>query len=144
MPVPGVIETMQDLATLPVKKVGNTIVTFDDVATIRRTFKDPTSFARLRGEKAIALEVSKRSGANIIETIADVRNLVELARTQWPDTIKVDYLQDKSGEIKSMLGDLENNVLTAIILVGALVIDLLFLPAFLLWLDTDRTANTHS
>lgn len=38
--VPGVIETMQDLATLPVKKVGNTIVTFDDVATIRRTFKD--------------------------------------------------------------------------------------------------------
>ena len=120
--VPGVIETMQDLATLPVKKVGNTIVTFDDVATIRRTFKDPTSFARLRGEKAIALEVSKRSGANIIETIADVRNLVELARTQWPDTIKVDYLQDKSGEIKSMLGDLENNVLTAIILVMIVIV----------------------
>lgn len=35
-------------------------------------------------------------------------------------------------------------LLTAIILVGALVIDLLFLPAFLLWLDTDRTAKTHS
>ncbi|MEC9260302.1 MAG: MMPL family transporter, partial [Pseudomonadota bacterium] len=35
-------------------------------------------------------------------------------------------------------------LLTAIILVGALVIDLLFLPAFLLWLDTERTAKTHS
>ena len=35
-------------------------------------------------------------------------------------------------------------LLTAIILVSALVIDLLFLPAFLLWLDTDRTAKTHS
>ena len=35
-------------------------------------------------------------------------------------------------------------LLTVIILVGALVIDLLFLPAFLLWLDTERTAKTHS
>lgn len=120
--VPGVIETMQDLATLPVKKVGDTIITFDDVATIRRTFKDPVSFARLRGDNAIALEVSKRSGANIIETIAEVRNLVEMSRTQWPDTIQVDYLQDKSDDIRSMLGDLENNVITAIILVMIVIV----------------------
>ena len=60
--VPGVIETMEDLSTLPVKKVGDNIVTFSDVASIRRTFKDPTSFARIQGEPALALEVKKRSG----------------------------------------------------------------------------------
>lgn len=123
--VPGVIETMEDLATLPVKKVGDTIVTFEDVASIRRTFKDPNSLARLQGENAIALEVSKRTGANIIDTIAQVRQIVEFAQTQWPSTIRVDYLQDKSDQIKTMLGDLENNVMTAVILVMVVIVAVL-------------------
>ncbi len=120
--VPGVIETMEDLSTLPVKRVGDTIVTFSDVATIRRTFKDPATFARIQGEPSLALEVSKRTGANIIETVAQVRAIVEAAQSSWPKTIKVNYLQDKSNEIKTMLGDLENNVLTAIVLVMIVVV----------------------
>ncbi|MGQ8365220.1 efflux RND transporter permease subunit [Glaciecola sp. 1036] len=123
--VPGVIETLEDLATLPVKRVGDTIITFDDVATIRRTFKDPNSLARLQGNNAIALEVSKRTGANIIETIAEVRALVDYAQTQWPSTLKVTYLQDKSDQIKDMLGDLENNVMTAVILVMIVIVAVL-------------------
>nr|WP_136250248.1 efflux RND transporter permease subunit [Ningiella ruwaisensis] len=120
--VPGVIETMEDLSTLPVKRVGDTIVTFSDVASIRRTFKDPSTFARIQGEPSLALEVSKRTGANIIETVAQVRAIVEQAQSAWPSTIKVNYLQDKSDEIKTMLGDLENNVITAIVLVMIVVV----------------------
>jgi multidrug efflux pump len=105
--------------------VGNTIVTFEDVATIRRTFKDASSFARIQGETALALEVSKRTGANIIETIAQVREIVEQNKLFWPDSIKVDYLQDKSEQIKTMLGNLENNVITAIILVMIVIVAVL-------------------
>jgi multidrug efflux pump len=123
--VPGVIETMEDLATLPVKKVGDNIVTFADVASIRRTFKDPSSFARIQGESALALEVSKRSGANIIETVAQVRELVVEAQQVWPSTVKINYLQDKSDQIKTMLGDLENNVITAIVLVMIVIVAVL-------------------
>jgi multidrug efflux pump len=123
--VPGVIEGLRDLQSLPIKRVGNTIVTFKDVATIRRTFKDPSSFARIQGETALALEVSKRTGANIIETIAEVRNIVEQNKLFWPDSIKVDYLQDKSEQIKTMLGNLENNVITAIILVMIVIVAVL-------------------
>jgi multidrug efflux pump len=123
--VPGVIETMEDLSTLPVKKVGDNIVTFSDVASIRRTFKDPTSFARIQGEPALALEVKKRSGANIIETVAEVRALVSQAQEAWPSTVRVNYLQDKSDQIKTMLGDLENNVITAIILVMIVIVAVL-------------------
>lgn len=120
--VPGVIETMEDLATLPVKRVGDNIVTFADVASIRRTFKDPTTFARIQGQSALALEVSKRTGANIIETVTQVRELVSRAQTQWPSTLSVTYLQDKSDQIKTMLGDLENNVMTAIVLVMIVIV----------------------
>jgi multidrug efflux pump len=133
--VPGVIETMEDLSSLPVKKVGNNIVTFSDVASIRRTFKDPSSFARIQGESALALEVSKRSGANIIETVAQVRALVARAQETWPSTIKINYLQDKSDQIKTMLGDLENNVITAIILVMIVIVAVLGIrPAILVGL----------
>jgi len=120
--VPGVIETMEDLSTLPVKRVGDTIVTFADVASIRRTFKDPTTFARIQGEQALALEISKRNGANIIETVDQVRAVVAQAEQAWPSTVSVRYLQDKSEQIKTMLGDLENNVITAIVLVMIVVV----------------------
>ena len=120
--VPGVIEDIEDLATLPIKVDGNTVVTFQDVATLSRKFKDPWSFARIDGQPALALEVSKRSGANIIETIESVKAIVEQASGTWGGAVKVTYLQDKSERIRTMLGDLENNVLTAIILVMIVVV----------------------
>ncbi|MVF14737.1 efflux RND transporter permease subunit [Ketobacter sp. MCCC 1A13808] len=120
--VPGVLENLEDLATLPIKVDGSTVVTFQDVATLHRTFKDPTSFARINGQSALALEVSKRSGANIIETIENVRAIVQQSEALWPDSVTVTYLQDKSERISSMLGDLENNVITAIILVMIVIV----------------------
>ena len=120
--VPGVIESIEDLATLPIKVDGNTVVTFQDVATLRRSFKDPSGFARIGGQQALALEVSKRSGANIIETIESVREIVDRASQSWGPAIHVSYLQDKSEQIRIMLGDLENNVLTAIILVMIVIV----------------------
>lgn len=123
--VPGVIENYDDLQSLPIKRVGTTVVTFADVAEIRRTFKDPSSFARIEGKSALALEVSKRSGANIIETINEVRKIVANNQEYWPQTIQVDFLQDKSEQIKTMLGDLENNVISAIILVMIVIIAVL-------------------
>ncbi len=120
--VPGVVSELDDIMTMPVKVLDDRVVTFQDLATVRRTYKDPESFARVGGENAVVLEVSKRTGANIIETIEGVRNLVSLAQTTWPSSIEVNYLLDESDMIKSMLGDLENNVITAILLVMLVVI----------------------
>ncbi len=120
--VPGVIESLEDIIDMPVKVTGNRVVTFQDVAQIRRTYKDPEGFARVGGEPALALEISKRSGANIIETIEAVREVIEQARAEMPPDLAVGYLQDQSEEIKTMLGDLQNNVITAIILVMIVVV----------------------
>ncbi|MBW7472557.1 efflux RND transporter permease subunit [Marinobacter sp. F4218] len=120
--VPGVIETIEDVMSMPVKVDGDTVVTFGDVAMLQRTFKDPTGFARINGEPALVLEVSKRTGANIIETVAQVRELVEQARPQLPDTLEVRYIMDQSDEVRDILSDLLNNVLTAIVLVIIVVI----------------------
>lgn len=120
--VPGVIESLEDVLELPVKVDDGTVVTFGDVATGRRAFKDPEGFARVNGQPAIALEIRKRVGANIIDTVTAARAVIEAARTDWPETVQVDYLQDMGDDIRDLLGDLENNVITAIVLVMLTVV----------------------
>lgn len=120
--VPGLIEDLEDVMAMPVKVRGNAVVTFGDVATIRRTFEDPDSFARINGQPALALEVTKRSGANIIDTVAEVKALVEEMRVDWPESVQITYLQDQSKQVKDMLNDLEANVIAAVILVMIVIV----------------------
>ena len=60
--VPGLFENVQDVLNLPIKTSGDKIVTFEDVAIAHRTFKDANGFARVDGQPAVALEVTKRIG----------------------------------------------------------------------------------
>lgn len=120
--VPGVIENIEDVMAMPVKVDDDTVVTFGDVAILQRTFKDPTGFARINGEPAVVLEVSKRSGANILETVEQVRALIDRASGHLPDTLDIRYIMDQSDEVRDILYDLLNNVLTAIVLVIIVVI----------------------
>ncbi len=115
--VPGVIENIEDVMNLPVKVTETGVVTFGDVASIRRTYKDPTSFARLNGQPTLVLEISKRLGANIIETIDSVRATIDAERALLPPTLNIGFHQDKSAETKTMLTDLQNNVISGVVLV---------------------------
>ncbi|REL36825.1 efflux RND transporter permease subunit [Thalassotalea euphylliae] len=120
--VPSVFETIDDLLELPIKVNDDRVITFADVSTVRRAYKDPSSFARLNGERSISLEVKKRSGENIIETVNKVKALIEEQRAKWPNQVMVDYVGDQSVDVKDTLSDLQNNVLSAVLLVVIVVI----------------------
>ncbi|MFQ5775241.1 MAG: efflux RND transporter permease subunit [Kiloniellaceae bacterium] len=120
--LPGLFESLQDINDMPVKVNGDAVVRFGDIGVLRPTFKDPEGFARINGKPAIAIEVSKRTGENIIETIETVRAAVERERQNWPPGVVVTYSQDKSADIRTMLTDLQNNVLSAILLVLIVVV----------------------
>ena len=117
---------MLDIVGLPVLTDGDSVVTVGDIAQVRRTFRDPSSYARVNGKPAVALEVSKRSGENVIATIEKIRAVVTGEQLKWPTTlresVKVSYSQDRSGQIRTMLSDLQNSVLSAVILVMVVVI----------------------
>ena len=89
--VPGVVENLEDMIRMPVKIVGDTVVTLGDIAVVRSTYKDPEGYARLAGQPALILEVTKRVGANIIETNQAVRDLVSERSKSWPDNIRIDF-----------------------------------------------------
>ena len=120
--VPGVFETADDLLNLPLKAEGDRVVRLRDVGTVRRTFKDAEGYARVGGQPSLALEVKKRVGTNVIDTIEEVKALVERERQAWPSTVQVAYTQDKSDVIRTMLADLEGNVVAAVVLVLVLMI----------------------
>ena len=120
--VPGLFETVGDILSMPVKAAGDTVVTLRDVATVRRSFKDAETFARVDGRTALTLEVKKRLGTNILETVASVRAVVAMAEPELPAGLEIGFLQDRSDSIRLMLTDLQNNVLSAVILVMIVVV----------------------
>ena len=130
--VPGLFETAVDVLNMPVRVEGDAVIRFRDIATVRRTFKDPSGFARVNGLPAIAFEITKRTGENIIDTIEKVREIVEEERSFWPQTIQVTYTQDNSEFIRMMLHDLENHVVSAVLLVMIVLIGVLGLRSALL------------
>ncbi|HER25515.1 MAG TPA: efflux RND transporter permease subunit, partial [Rhodospirillales bacterium] len=124
--VPGLFESTWDIMKLPIKIDGDAVVTMGDIADVRRTYKDPTSFARIDGRSALVLEVSKRTGENIIDTIEAVQRAVRAERESWPPTLRdatqIGFAQDKSTDIRNMLNDLQNNVIAAVLLVMIVII----------------------
>jgi len=115
--VPGVIEDLDDVLNLPVKVSEAGVVRFGDVASVRRTYKDPTSFARLDGQPTLVLEISKRLGANIIDTVEAVKRTLAAAASALPPTLSIGFSQDKSEQTRTMLVDLQNNVVSGVVLV---------------------------
>ncbi len=130
--VPGVIETAQDLFGIPVKTDGDTVVTLIDVASIRRTFRDRTSYARVNGIPAISLEVSKRVDANLIDTVAQTRLLIDELRDTFPAGIQVLYTQDQAPDSQQQVDELTGNIVTALALVMTIVVAALGLRSGLL------------
>ncbi|MGO2319882.1 MAG: efflux RND transporter permease subunit, partial [Vibrio toranzoniae] len=125
--VPSVFDSLKDVLELPIKVDGKQVVTFADVATVRRAFRDPESFARLDGKSAVVLDIKKRAGENIIETVELVKAVMVGAQQQaeWPNNLLVKYTWDESKDVRIMLNDLQNNILSAIILVVIVIIAIL-------------------
>ncbi len=120
--VPSLIEHPQDALKVPVVATAGAAVTLGDLAEIKPTFKDATSVTRVNGKPAMTIEVSKRTGANLIETVDAVKATVAALQKTWPEAVHVTFTQDKSKMIRQMLADLQNSVLTGVILVVVVIL----------------------
>ena len=130
--VPGVFESASDVLDMPIKAVGERIVHFKDIAEVRRTYKDAESVARLNGKPAIAIEVVQRAGSNVIDTIDAVKALIAVEKNFWPAEIEVVASRDKSKDVIDMLSELQNSVLSAVLLVFIVIIGILGIRSALL------------
>ncbi|AHE97196.1 efflux RND transporter permease subunit [Thioalkalivibrio paradoxus] len=130
--VPGTIDHVDDILDTAVRVENDTVVRVRDVADVRQTFRDPEGFARIDGQPAVSLEIRKQSEANILEVAAAARESVEAARAGWPASVEVVYVQDMARDVADLLGDLENNVITAVLVVALVILLLMGARAALL------------
>ena len=157
--LPGLIESPKDMQELVVRRgVNGEIVRMRDIATVRAGYKDITTIARFNGRASSSLEVSKRQGKNILDTVALVERVVNemQASAEWPETINVTYSQSRATYINDMRNELSASIINAVILVFIVCIAALgwrsalfvgwaipasFLIAFFLFLVQGETIN---
>ncbi|MGR3511636.1 MAG: efflux RND transporter permease subunit [Paracoccaceae bacterium] len=124
--IPSSFDEQQDIYSLPVKTDGDRVITLGDIADIRLTFEDRAGTARFNGENTVALQVVKRKGFNIMDTVALIEAEVEAEQATWPkelqEAIEVGTSNDQSRQVSSMVSQLESSVLTAVALVMIVVL----------------------
>lgn len=119
---PGLIKSAEDLRSIPVRANGDNVVTIGDIAEARRTFKDRTGHALFNGQPAIGVEISKRAGSNIVETIQGARAAVEAEARFWPASVQYEFISDQSIIVEDNLSGLTSSIMTAILLVMIVVV----------------------
>ncbi|MDR2609450.1 MAG: efflux RND transporter permease subunit [Rickettsiales bacterium] len=120
--VSGLLKDIEDIMNIPVRSQGDTVLRIKDVAKVYPRFEDYEGFARINGLSSVVLEVSKRNGKNIIDTVNQVKYLIDKAKDQLPKNLKVVYLNDQSKNIRNVLDDLENGIIFAVLLILIIII----------------------
>ena len=115
--VPGEFQSPDEIYRLIVGLHHDRPVYLKDAARVVDGFKDEEGRSRLNGQEAINIAVKKRAGENVIRISEAIDALVEAQKPTWPMGIKVTKLMDHAKDIRIMVADLENNLITGLILV---------------------------
>ena len=102
-------------------------VSIADIADVAFTYKDPTSYIRYNGEAALALSAKREAGANVIETMAGIREAVEELRNGpvANANLRLRHVYDETVYIKSAINLVRQNIWVGGIL--AAIVLMLFL-----------------
>lgn len=123
--VPGEFQTPEEILGLVVATHEGRPIYLKDVATVVDGIKEEKSRSRLDGINSVNLAVKKRVGENIIQINDRIEEVIERASQSWPKDTRITKLMDQAKEIRLMVADLENNIISGLLLV--IVVLLFFL-----------------
>ncbi|MGA1865136.1 MAG: efflux RND transporter permease subunit [bacterium] len=115
--VPGEFSLPEEILGLVVGTHMGEPVYLKDVAMVIDGFKEQDSRSRLNGREAINLSIKKRTGENIIAITDEIEALILKSSHTWPKGVEITKLMDQAKDIREMIADLENNLLSGLILV---------------------------
>jgi len=115
--VPGEFRTPAEIYGLVMGTHNGQPIYLKDLARVVDGFKEETSRSRLDGRSAVNIAVKKRSGENIIEISNKIDQLIAKQQPTWPSNTEIVKVMDKAKDIRLMVVDLENNILSGLILV---------------------------
>ncbi len=123
--VPGEFTSADEINNLVVNAGQEGIVYIRDIAIVQDDFKDIETISRVNGRQAVTLSVSKRAGTNVIDLTDAVRAVLDDYKTRLLPGMDIAITMDQSKDIRSMVSELENSILSGLILV--LIVIFIFL-----------------
>ena len=109
---------VSEIEDIIIKSDGGNIVYLREIADVRDTDKEVESYARSKKLPVITLNVVKRSGKNIIDAAEKINALIEESKeVRFPEELKISITSDQSKQIKFMVSNLENSIISGVILV---------------------------
>lgn len=126
--IDGEFTNPEDLMDIIVKTDQQKIVYLRDVAEIKDTFKDRVSYARSKNLPVITINVTKRSGENLLDAADKIKEIIETTKAnRFPENLEISITNDQSKQTRIQVSDLENSIIFGIILV---VLVLMFFMGF--------------
>ncbi|MFT6844096.1 MAG: multidrug efflux pump [Flavobacteriales bacterium] len=116
--VVGEFERPEDMGDVIIKHEKGNFVYLRDIATVVDGYKERESYARLDGKPVVSLDVIKKSGENLLEATRGINLILEEARASYlPNSLKITITNDQSQQTKDQLKNLENSIISGVILV---------------------------
>jgi multidrug efflux pump subunit AcrB len=114
-----------DVATfnsLPIKQVGNTVVTVGDVAHVYLGGPPQTNAVLVRGRQAVLIEVLKAGDASTLAIVTGVKAKIPQIERTLPPGVKITVLNDASTFVRASIEDVVKEMVTAGVLTGLIVL----------------------
>ena len=116
--VVGEFTNIDDMLDIIISNQNGNIVYLRDVAEVDFGYADRTSYARSNTMPVVMLDVKKRSGENLLNAIAKIKEIVaEAKKNKFPKEVEIQLLNDQSKMTRSMLANLNNSIVAGVILV---------------------------
>lgn len=116
--VKGEFTDPAQLEEIIIKNDDNNIIYLRDVATVDFGYEERESYARSSGLPVVSLDVIKRSGENLIGAADKIKAIIEKAKTsRFPKDLNITITNDQSYRARSQVDNLENSIISGVILV---------------------------
>ena len=115
--VVGEFEKVSEIEDIIAKSENGRSIYLRDFATVTYGFEERTSYARSNELPVIALDVVKRKGGNVIDVANKIKTLIETEKETLPPDINIAIFNDTSKYTEESVSNLENSVISGVILV---------------------------
>ena len=115
--IPGEYRDVSQMNDIVLKAIGERPIKISDVGKVIDGYEDRDNMSRVNGKECVTLRVEKRSGENIIEVADAVRDMLKEYESTFPTGTEWMIRQDQSKHVRDMVKDLENSIISGLILV---------------------------
>ena len=117
--IKGQLETMDEFENLIVKSENQTPIYLRDIAKVKFGFQERTSIARADEEAVVSLDVIKKKGQNLLDASDKIKIAVAEAKASgiFPENLSVTLFNDQSVETRNLVSNLQNSIISGVILV---------------------------